>query len=63
MVKKIGSQWCVIHAHPQKAGSKTDMPAGTPIKCWSIKEYGEEEAKKRANAMHRAILFSQETIK
>lgn len=63
MVKKVGNQWCVLHGHPKKEGSKTDKPIGTPIKCWSIEEYGELEAKRRATRMHRAILFSQGTIK
>jgi hypothetical protein len=63
MVKKVGNQWCVLHAHPQKEGGKTDKPAGTPIKCWSISEYGEQGAKKRAVRMHQAILFSQGRIK
>jgi hypothetical protein len=63
MVKKVGNQWCVLHAHPQKEGSPTDKPAGTPIKCWSVKEFGDDGAKKRAVAMHRAIQFSEGIIK
>jgi len=53
MVKKIGSNWCVVHGHPKKKGSKTDKPAGTIIKCF--------RTKKEAEAMHQAILISQQS--
>lgn len=62
MVEKRGNYWCVVHGHPQKSGSKTDKPKGIPIKCWSIEKYGEAEAKKRAEAMHKAILHSQDVF-
>lgn len=51
MVVKRGDKWCVVHAHPQKPGSKTDKPPGTVIKCFDTKQ--------DAKAMHRAILISQ----
>lgn len=51
MVKKRGDKWCVVHAHPQKTGSKTDKPMGTTIKCF--------DKKKDADAMHAAIIISQ----
>lgn len=60
MVVKRGDQWCVVHGHPQKPGSPTDKPIGTPIKCYSISEYGEEGAKKKAQALHTAIILSQQ---
>ena len=50
IVKKEG-KWWVVHAHPQKAGSATDKPIGTIIKCF--------QTEKEANAMHNAILTSQ----
>ena len=50
-VVKRGSQWCVVHGHPQKPGSKTDKPPGTPIKCFATKE--------KAEAMHKAIIISE----
>ena len=59
MVVKRGDSWCVVHGPPQKPGSKTDKPIGSVIKCYSIKEYGEEGARKRAEAMHKAIVISQ----
>jgi len=58
-VVKRGNAWCVVHAHPQKKGSKRDKPPGTPIKCWSISKYGNAGARRRALAMHRAIAASQ----
>ena len=51
MVVKRGNKYCVVHGHPQKAGSKIDKPEGTVIKCFSTKE--------EAEAMHKAILVSQ----
>lgn len=59
MVVKRGGYWCVVHGHPKKPGSKTDKPMGTVIKCYSIAEYGEEGAHRRALKHHAAILFSQ----
>jgi len=47
-VEKIGNEWCVVHGHPKKPGSKTDKPKGTVIKCFPTK--------KEAEAMHRAIM-------
>ena len=51
MVVKRGNKWCVVHAHPQKKGSKTDKPEGTVIKCFGTKA--------EADRMHRAILANQ----
>lgn len=48
MVKKLNGKWCVVHAHPKRPGSKTDKPPGTP------------EGKRKADAMHTAILLSQQ---
>jgi hypothetical protein len=59
MVEKRGDSWCVLHGHPKKEGSKTDKPAGTPIKCYSIAKYGEDLARKKAFAMHYAIQKSE----
>lgn len=58
-VEKRGGSYCVVHAHPQKKGSQTDQPAGTAIHCYSIDEFGEAEARKKANAMHYAITISE----
>jgi hypothetical protein len=58
-VEKRGGSWCVLHGHPQKEGSKTDKPPGTAIHCYSIAEFGEEGARKKAMAMHYAITQSQ----
>jgi len=55
MVVRRGDKWCVIHAHPKKAGSKTDKPEGSVIKCF--------RSKKDAIKMHQAILFSEGRIK
>lgn len=51
MVEKRGSQWCVLHAHPKKKGSKTDKPPGSVIHCFPTKE--------KALAQHRAIMASK----
>jgi len=51
MVVKRGEEWCVVHGHPQKPGSKTDKPEGSIIKCFPTKE--------QADAMHKAIIISQ----
>ena len=45
----------MAHAHPRKKGSKTDKPIGTVIKCFP----GTSAGRKRANAMHQAILILQ----
>ena len=58
-VEQRGAYWCVMHGHPQNPDSPTDKPMGTPIKCFSIAKYGYNEAKRRAEAMHRAILSQQ----
>jgi len=50
-----GKGYCVLHAHPQKPGSKTDKPEGSIIKCF--------KTKKEADEMHVAILISQGIIK
>ena len=63
MVVKKGNRWCVVHGHPQKAGSKTDKPKGSIIKCYTFdpsKEGSEANAKLKAQKMHRAILVSQQ---
>jgi len=59
-VGKRGDAWCVFHGHPKKEGSKTDKPIGSVIKCFSIDTYGEDGARKKALAMHYAIMKSQE---
>lgn len=51
MVIKRGNKWCVVHGSPQKAGSKTDKPKGSVIKCF--------DTKAEADAMHRAIIISK----
>ncbi|MEX2753977.1 MAG: hypothetical protein Q6365_001195 [Candidatus Sigynarchaeota archaeon] len=51
-VEKRGNKWCVLHGHPQKAGSETDRPAGSVIKCFNTA--------KEAYAMHYAIVKSEE---
>jgi len=51
IVVKKGDQYCVVHGHPQKPGSKTDKPEGSVIKCFSTKA--------EADAMHKAIIISQ----
>ena len=50
-VVKRGSQWCVVHGHPKKAGSKTDKPKGAIIKCFPTKS--------EADRMHKAIIISK----
>lgn len=50
-VVKRGDQWCVVHGHPKKPGSKTDKEPGTPIHCFPTKE--------EAEAMHKAIIVSE----
>lgn len=59
MVVKRGNSWCVVHAHPKKEGSTTDKAPGTAIECYSIAKYGNEGARKKANAMHYAIVMSE----
>ena len=51
MVVKRGNQYCVVHAHKQKPGSKTDKPPGTIIKCFNTRA--------EADRMHRAILANE----
>lgn len=55
MVEKRNGRWCVVHGHAQKAGSKTDKPKGSIIKCFP----GTEEGHKQALAMHQAIMASK----
>jgi len=50
-VVKRGNQWCVVHGHPKKKGSKTDKPKGSIIKC--------HPTAKKAYAQHYAIMMSQ----
>lgn len=59
MVKVYDDKACVLHGHPQKPGSPTDKPEGTPIHCYSFAQYGKEKAIKKAQAMHYAIAISQ----
>ena len=60
MVKVYENRACVVHAHAQKEGSKTDKPAGTPIKCYYFdEEGGKANAVKKAYAMHTAIMESE----
>lgn len=59
IVREGNAYWCVLHGHPQKAGSETDKPIGSVIKCYSVKQFGEEGAKKKAESMHQAILISE----
>ncbi len=51
MIVKRGNQWCVVHGHPKKEGSKTDKPEGSVIKCFNTKH--------EAVAMHVAITINQ----
>ncbi len=51
MIKKVKGGYGVFHAHPKKAGSKTDKPKGTLIKKFATK--------KEALAMHRAIMANK----
>lgn len=54
-IKKIGSQVCVVHGHKKKKGSKRDKPKGTPIKCFP----NTKDGRKKARAMHTAIVINQ----
>lgn len=56
MVKKINGRWCVVHGHIQKKGSKKDKPIGSIIKCFD----GTDSGRRKAEAMHRAIVISQQ---
>lgn len=62
---RVGTaQACVVHGHAQKAGSKTDKPAGTPIKCFPFSgPGGKAAAVKKAWAMHTAITKNEDEIK
>jgi len=46
-VRRRGDSWCVLDSE------------GEPIKCYSIREFGEEGAKEKANRLHRAIMASK----
>jgi hypothetical protein len=62
MIEKRGNRWCVVHGHPQKAGSERDKPKGAVIKCFPFTpgdKESEASARLKANAMHKAILASQ----
>lgn len=48
MVRKRGDEYCVLHGHPKKPGSKTDKPKGAVIAC--------HPTKAKAEAQHRAIM-------
>lgn len=43
MIVQRGSQWCVVHGHEQKPGSKTDKPKGAIIKCFDTREEAKEK--------------------
>jgi len=61
MIEKRGNAWCVVHGHPQKPGSKTDKPEGTPIKCYEFTpgdKGSEARAKSKAEKLHAAIIIS-----
>jgi len=58
-VEQRGGAFCVVHAHAKKEGSSTDKVKGSVIKCFSIAEFGEAEARQKAWAMHSAIAHSQ----
>jgi hypothetical protein len=60
VVKVYDDKACVLHGHPQKSGSTTDRPEGTPIKCYSFSQYGRRKAIAKAYALHYAIRKSQE---
>jgi hypothetical protein len=55
MIKKKGSQYCVVHGHDKKAGSKTDKPKGAIIKC--------HKTKADAVKQHTAIILNQKKVK
>jgi len=46
-VRRRGDSWCVLDGE------------GKPIKCYSVREFGEEGAKEKANRLHRAIMASK----
>lgn len=50
-VVKKGDQWCVVHGHPKKPGSKTDKSPGSIIHCFPTKA--------QAEAQHKAIIISE----
>jgi hypothetical protein len=59
---KNGYFWCVIHGHPDTGGER-DAPKGTPIKCYRYNPddpASEAAARKKAEAQHAAIKFSQQ---
>lgn len=55
MIEKRGNKWAVVHAHPQKPGSKRDKPPGTVIATF--------DTKAQAQAMHKAIMASQNRLR
>ena len=59
MVTIESDRACVRHAHAQKAGSKTDKPVGTVIKCYLFSTYGRKKAIEKAHALHYAIVMSE----
>lgn len=67
MIKRLKykgvDSYCVVHGHPPNPENPNDKPIGTPIKCYSIAKYGKDEALKKAQAMHYAIVKSQEKRK
>jgi hypothetical protein len=56
-VEQRGRCVCVLHGHPKKAGSKTDKPKGSIIKCYCGADM--KDNWKKAEAMHYAITQSQ----
>jgi len=60
MVKVYSNRACVLHGHAQKAGSKTDKPKGSVIKCYYFGKDGDRElCIEKANQMHYAIMQSE----
>jgi hypothetical protein len=60
MVAKRGNCYCVLHGHAKIEGSETDKPKGARIKCYCAPADGTlEQCRRKAEAMHRAILISE----
>ena len=62
-VEHRGNAYVVVHGHAQKKGSKTDKPKGTPIHSFKYTpgdKASETKARKKAYAMHSAIMHSEE---
>jgi len=59
MLKKKGSNWCVVHGPDGKSGE----PEGTIIKCYSFKKFGKLGAFNRASKMNAAMMVSKQNKK